>query len=110
VREAPTRPKRYPGSCAGAPLGDGSVGDPLTGHDGTVRAVAAGVLPDGTPAIISGGDGTVRVGQTADSTPVVPAGHLLLKPLPDRGTAHPVRVRRGHLPASLTGTIDVTVR
>ena len=31
------------------------VGEPLTGHDGPVRAVAAGALPDGTPVIISGG-------------------------------------------------------
>ena len=37
-------------------------GEPLTGHDGAVTAVAAGALPDGTPVIISGGgDGTVRV-------------------------------------------------
>ena len=35
--------------------------------------MAAGVLPDGTPVIISGGgyrDGTVRVWQLADGTPV----------------------------------------
>jgi WD40 repeat protein len=53
-------------------LADGTpVGEPLTGHDGTVRAVAAGTLPDGTPVIISGGDdGTVRVWQPADGTPV----------------------------------------
>ena len=43
----------------------------ITGHDGEVRAVAAGELPDGTPVIISGGsDGTVRVWRTADGTPV----------------------------------------
>jgi WD40 repeat protein len=43
----------------------------LTGHHGTVRAVAAGALPDGTPVIISGGeDRTVRVWRTADGTPV----------------------------------------
>ena len=47
------------------------VGEPLTGHDGPVNAVAAGALPDGTPVIISGGgDGTVRVWRTADGTPV----------------------------------------
>ena len=47
------------------------VGEPLTGHDGAVNAVAAGALPDGTPVIISGGDdGTVRVWRTADGTPV----------------------------------------
>ena len=33
----------------------------LTGHDGGVRAVAAGALPDGTPVIISGG-ATARCG------------------------------------------------
>ena len=43
----------------------------LTGHHGTVWAVAAGALPDGTPVIISGGsDGTVRVWRTADGSPV----------------------------------------
>ena len=37
-------------------LADGTpVGEPLTGHDGAVTAVAAGALPDGTPVIISGG-------------------------------------------------------
>src|SRR6185437_8382586 len=42
----------------------------LTGHDGGVRALAVGALPDGTPVIISGGlDGTVRVWRTADGTP-----------------------------------------
>ena len=36
-------------------------GKPLTGHTGDVTAVAVGVLPDGTPVIVSGGkDGTVR--------------------------------------------------
>jgi len=58
-------------------LADGRpVGEPLTGHRGTVDAVAAGALPDGTPVIISGGggddDGTVRVWRLADGTPVVP--------------------------------------
>ena len=55
-------------------LADGTpVGEPLTGHDGGVYAVAAGALPDGTPVIISGGsDGTVRVWRTADGTPIVP--------------------------------------
>ena len=53
-------------------LADGTpVGEPLRGHDGTVNAVAAGALPDGTPVIISGGgDGTVRVWRLADGTPV----------------------------------------
>ena len=46
------------------------VGEPLTGHAGAVRAVAAGALPDGTPVIISGGDDAVRVWRTADGIPV----------------------------------------
>jgi len=53
-------------------MADGTpVGEPLTGHDGPVYAVAAGALPYGTPVIISGGyDGTVRVWRMADGTPV----------------------------------------
>ena len=53
-------------------LADGTpVGEPLRGHHGSVTAVAAGALPDGTPVIISGGDdGTVRVWRLADGTPV----------------------------------------
>jgi WD40 repeat protein/V8-like Glu-specific endopeptidase len=53
-------------------LADGTpVGEPLRGHGGPVWAVAAGVLPDGTPVIISGGkDRTVRVWRLADGTPV----------------------------------------
>jgi WD40 repeat protein len=50
-------------------LANGSpVGEPLTGHNDKVYAVAAG-LPDGTPVIISGGDGTARVWRTADGNP-----------------------------------------
>jgi WD40 repeat protein len=50
------------------------VGEPLRGHHGAVRAVAAGALPDGTPVIASGGDdGTVRVWRLADGTPLVPS-------------------------------------
>ena len=90
----PHRPRRHgvtrwrPGRCRTAPrsssaaASDGTVrvwrtadgtpvGEPLTGHDGAVDAVAAGALPDGTPVIISGGgDGTVRVWRLADGTPV----------------------------------------
>ena len=44
-------------------LADGTpVGEPLTGHDGGVNAVAAGALPDGTPVIISGGGDEARCG------------------------------------------------
>ena len=61
-------------------LADGTpVGEPLHGQRGTVRAVAVGGLPDGTPVIVSGGrdrddgdrrDGTVRVWRLADGAPV----------------------------------------
>jgi len=44
----------------------------MTGHNGAVNAVAVGALADGTPVIISGGGGTVRVWRLADSTPLVP--------------------------------------
>jgi WD40 repeat protein len=47
------------------------VREPLTGHDGPVRAVAVGALRDGTPVIVSGGeDGTVRVWRLADGSPL----------------------------------------
>ena len=53
-------------------LADGTpVGQPLTGHTGSVTAVAVGALPDGTPVAVSGGeDRTVRVWRLADGTPV----------------------------------------
>ena len=53
-------------------LADGApVGEPLTGHTGPVEAVAVGVLPDGTPVIVTGSDdGTVRVWRLADGAPV----------------------------------------
>ena len=41
----------------------------LTGHN-EVWSVAAGGLPDGTPVIVSGGAGRVRVWRLADGTPV----------------------------------------
>ena len=45
----------------------------LPHHHGWANAVAAAVLPDGTPVIISGGsDGTVPVRRLADGTPLVP--------------------------------------
>ena len=58
-------------------LADGTPAcEPLRGHGwgGSVTAVAAAALPDGTPVIISGGgdghEGTVRVWRLADGTPV----------------------------------------
>jgi WD40 repeat protein len=50
----------------------------LTGRTGSVTAVAAGALPDGTQVIISSGDdGTVRMWRLADGTPLEepPTGH-----------------------------------
>ena len=42
----------------------------IRGHSGMVDAVAVAALPDGTPAVISGGrDGTVRVWRLPDGTP-----------------------------------------
>jgi WD40 repeat protein len=62
------------------------VGQPMTGHDGSVPTVAAGSLLDGTPVIISGGiDRTVRVWRTADGKPVGPPLHL---PESVRAVAH----------------------
>jgi WD40 repeat protein len=61
-------------------LADGTpVGQPITGHDGPVNAVAAGRLPDGTPVIVTGGslkDGTVWVWRLADGTLLVPPLYL----------------------------------
>jgi len=43
-------------------LADGTpVGQPLTGHDDEVTAVAVGALPDGTPVIVSSGLDAMRV-------------------------------------------------
>ena len=42
----------------------------ITGHTGKVSAVAVGVLPDGTPVVVSGSKKTVRVWRLADGTPV----------------------------------------
>ena len=43
----------------------------LTGHRDWVKAVATGMLPDGTPVVVSGGrDGTVRIWRLADGAPV----------------------------------------
>jgi WD40 repeat protein len=83
------------------------VGQPLTGHTGTVWAVAIGALPDGTPVIVSGGDdGTVRVWRLADGTPAGP---------PLTGHTGPVRaVAIGALPDGtpviVSGGEDRTVR
>ena len=65
-------------------LADGTpVGEPLHGHDGPVKAVAVGALPDGTPVIVSGGglgSDTVRVWRLADGTPVgEPLGGRLIR-------------------------------
>jgi hypothetical protein len=78
----------------------------LAGHTGTVRAVAAAALPDGTPVIIGGGnDGTLRVWRLADGTPVgEPMRHgrwvqeVAAAALPD-GT-----------PVIISGSYDRTVR
>ncbi len=57
-------------------LADGTpVGQPITGHDHGVYAVAVGRLPDGTAVIVSGGgdgDGTVRVWHRGPGVPVQP--------------------------------------
>jgi hypothetical protein len=60
--------------------------EPLRGDDGGVTTVAVGALPDGTPAIVSGGfrDRTLRVWRLADGTPLVPSLDL---PEPVRGVA-----------------------
>ncbi len=64
---APARPWQTRWSHGGAATGYQT----LTGHTGTVNAVAAGALPDGTPVIVSGGsDATVRVWRLADGIPV----------------------------------------
>ena len=67
----------YEGTVRVWRLADGTpAGEPLRGHGwgGSVNAVAAAALPDGTPVIISGGgdghEGTVRVWRLADGTPV----------------------------------------
>ena len=90
-------------------LADGTpVGEPLTGHDGSVGAVAVGALPDGTPVIVSGGgsDGTVRVWRLADGTPVGEplTGH-------DGGvTAVAVGALPDGTPVIVSGSDDGTVR
>ena len=81
----------------------------LTGHDGEVKAVAVGALPDGTPVIVSGGgygDNTVRVWRLADGTPVGDpiTGH--------RGyvTAVAVGALPDGTPVIVSGSDDHTVR
>jgi WD40 repeat protein len=72
-----------------------------------VRAVAAGVLPDGAPVVISGGrDGTVRVWRLADGTPIG-------KPLrghDDWVTAVAAGVLPDGAPVVISGGRDGTVR
>ena len=47
------------------------LGDPLTGHTGTVAAVAALLLPDGRPIAVTGSyDDTVRVWDLTTGTPL----------------------------------------
>ena len=79
----------------------------ISGHYGEVWAVAVGALPDGTPALISGGDDkTVRVWRLADGAPVGEPlrGHA--------GGVHAVAV--GVLPDGtpvvISGGVDKTVR
>jgi WD40 repeat protein len=49
------------------------IGKPIGGHGRGVTALAVGVLPDGTPVIVSGsGDGTVWVRQLTDGTELAP--------------------------------------
>ena len=79
------------------------VGDPLTGHDGAVRAVAVGTLPDG-PVIVSGGsDRAVRVWRLADDAPLL-MGHVGLM------WAVAVGVLPDGTPLIVTGGDDGTVR
>ena len=55
-------------------LADGApVGEPLRGHDGYVKVVAVGELPDGTAVIVSGGnEDKVRVWRLGDGATLVP--------------------------------------
>jgi hypothetical protein len=55
-------------------LADGAaVGEPFTGHYGRSFEVTIGVLTDGTPVIVSGGDTTVRIWRLADAAPLEPS-------------------------------------
>ncbi len=50
---------------------------PLRGHTGPVWAVAVGVLPDGSPVVVSGGgDATARMWRLVDGTPLVASLNL----------------------------------
>jgi WD40 repeat protein len=87
-------------------LADGTpMGDPLTGHDGQVLAVAVGEL-NGRPVIVSGGlDATLRAWELADGTPI---GDPLAR---HHGAVTAVAV--GELdgrPVIVSGGVDGTVR
>jgi WD40 repeat protein len=81
------------------------LGNPLTGHTDTVRAVACMVL-DGRPVAVSGSaDATVRVWDLADGQPVARplTGHT------DTVRAVACMVLDGR-PVAVTGSADRTVR
>ena len=82
-----------------------AVGDPFTGHDGPVNAVAAAEL-DGRPVVISGGrDGTVRVWDLATGSAVGGpfTGH--------RGPVNAVTaLELDGRPVVISGSSDETVR
>jgi WD40 repeat protein/DNA-binding SARP family transcriptional activator len=71
------------------PLTGRALGQPLTGHSGTVRAITTARSDDGQTILVSGGhDGTIRLWDPATGTPlaVIPLGipvHALLQQHPD---------------------------
>ena len=71
------------------PLTGRALGQPLTGHSSTVRAITTASSDDGQTILVSGGhDGTIRLWDPATGTPlaVIPLGipvHALLQQHPD---------------------------